>query len=245
MGEMQVWPERQTLADEAYTELKSRIIQSILEPGAKLSIDGLAKHMAISQTPIREALARLEVEGLVERRPLSGYTVTPLLTGPEFEDLFELRLLMEPLAASRAAEQAGRTGHDHGLGDFGVLRGLAETPDFGADAKLSRLAFTEADERFHAAVARFSLSPVLAKAIRRLDAHLHLHRAYIEPEAIGETEAEHLAVAAAIIAVKPLAAEEAMRRHLEHSRVRHRAAFAAAAAAGTPAAKPKRAKAAR
>ena len=50
---------KRTLADSAYTELKSWIMRSELVPGAKLSIDGLAKQLAFSQTPIREALARL------------------------------------------------------------------------------------------------------------------------------------------------------------------------------------------
>ncbi|NUQ86992.1 MAG: GntR family transcriptional regulator [Glycomyces artemisiae] len=238
MGEVQVRPQRQTLADKTYDELNSRIMQSVLPPGAKLSIDGLARQMAISQTPLREALARLEAEGLVERRPLSGYSVTPLLTTEEFNDLFDLRLLMEPLAASRAA---GRVGTVHMTGTGEALRALARTPEYHSDAKLSQLAFTEADAKFHASVAKCSGSPVLAKAIRRLDAHLHLHRAYMEPESIGETEAEHLAVAEAIIAQQPLAAEAAMRRHLERSRVRHAAAFTAAEADAAP--NPKRAKA--
>ncbi|MFB9658682.1 GntR family transcriptional regulator [Glycomyces mayteni] len=224
MGEVQVLPRRQTLADKTYDELNSRIMQSVLPPGAKLSIDGLARQMAISQTPLREALARLEAEGLVERRPLSGYTVTALLTTEEFNDLFDLRLLMEPLAASRAA---GRVGQAHMTGDGKALRALARTPEYHSDAKLSQLAFTQADAKFHASVAQHSGSGVLAKAIRRLDAHLHLHRAYLTPESISETEAEHLAVAEAIIAQQPLAAEAAMRRHLELSRVRHAAAFTA------------------
>jgi DNA-binding GntR family transcriptional regulator len=298
---------KRTLADEAYSRLKSRIMRSELAPGAKLSIDGLAKQLAFSHTPIREALARLESEGLLARRPLSGYTVEPLLSATEFADLFEIRMLLEPLAARRAAERAlleapggiggseagveriaSATGgveptaetsaarrlaaasggnrsaadlitarrlaapgggnepvagsatsrHDvnataarsgvtalQGIGGFAeemaALRDRARTPEPSAD----KLDFTEADARFHNAVAQLSGSVQLEKAIRRLDAHLHLHRAYIEPESIGETEVEHLAVAEAIIAQQPLAAEESMRRHLERSRIRHRVAF--------------------
>lgn len=243
-------PEKRTLADEAYTELKSRIMRSELVPGAKLSIDGLAKQLAFSQTPIREALARLESEGLLARRPLSGYTVEPLLSAAEFEDLFEIREMLEPRAARRAAERGPAGAAASGLvavdasglsaAEANALLAAARTPDAGAD----KLVFTEADARFHNAVAEFSGSAQLAKAIRRLDAHLHLHRAYIEPESIGETEVEHLAVADAIIAQQPLAAEEAMRRHLERSRIRHRAAFEAARTTA-PAPKPKRAKATR
>ncbi|MEU5872008.1 GntR family transcriptional regulator [Glycomyces sp. NPDC047369] len=219
---------KRTLADDAYAELKARIMRSELVPGAKLSIDGMAKELAFSQTPIREALARLESEGLLARRPLSGYTVEPLLSAAEFADLFDLRMMLEPLAARRAAER-GRTGAD--------LADAARTPAPGA----GKLAFTEADQRFHEAVAAESGSVQIAKAIRRLDAHLHLHRAYIAPESISETEAEHLAVAEAIIAQQPLAAEAAMRRHLELSRVRHAAAFTAAEAAAAPKAKRARA----
>lgn len=246
--------EKRTLADEAYSRLKSRIMRSELAPGAKLSIDGLAKQLAFSQTPIREALARLESEGLLARRPLSGYTVEPLLSAAEFADLFEIRMVLEPMAARRAAErtllaataESGR-GAEAEVEAFGAetatLLHAARTPDVRAD----KLLFTEADARFHNAVAAMSGSMQLSKAIRRLDAHLHLHRAYIEPESIGETEVEHLAVADAIIAQKPLAAEEAMRRHLERSRARHGAAFEAAHAATSGAAtpKPKRSKATR
>ena len=257
-------PEKRTLADEAYTELKSRIMRSELAPGAKLSIDGLAKQLAFSQTPIREALARLESEGLLARRPLSGYTVEPLLSAAEFADLFEIRMMLEPRAARRAAERgllevpgeltakadptsdAARAGAEiapattPGLtaDEANALLAAALTPDPGAD----KLLFTEADARFHNAVAEMSGSGQLAKAIRRLDTHLHLHRAYIEPESIGETEVEHLAVANAIITRQPDAAEAAMRAHLERSRTRHRPAFAAAR---EPAPKPKRARATR
>jgi DNA-binding GntR family transcriptional regulator len=230
--------EKRTLADDAYAELKSRVMRAELAPGAKLSIDGLAKQLAFSQTPIREALARLESEGLLARRPLSGYTVEPLLSAAEFADLFEIRLMLEPLAARRAAEHGAGAGPGAPT-DTERLLAAARTPAPGAD----QLLFTEADRRFHHEVAGRSGSVQLAKAIRRLDAHLHLHRAYIEPESIGETEAEHLAVAEAIIAKKPLAAEEAMRRHLERSRTRHAAAFTAATAQADS--KPKRAKATR
>jgi DNA-binding GntR family transcriptional regulator len=221
MGEVLVSPGRRTLADEAYAQLKASILQSVLPPGEKLSIDGLAKRLEISQTPIREALARLEAEGLVGRRPLSGYRVTPLLAEDEFEDLFEMRLLLEPVAARRAAEPR------HGAGEVVAekLRVLARTPDFDSHPELSRLDFTEADRRFHREIARLSGSEMLAKAIDRLDAHFHLHRSYIGPKAIAETEREHQAIAEAIIERQPLTAAEAMTLHLENSRSRHAAAF--------------------
>lgn len=218
--------QKRTLADAAYTQLKAHIIQGELAPGAKVSIDGLARRLEFSQTPIREALARLESEGLLARRPLSGYTVTPLLTAAELADLYEIRRLLEPFAARRAAERDP-------LADAEAAR-LADaarmpTPTVG------RLAFTEADARFHDAVAHLSGSAQLSNAIRRLDAHMHLYRAYIEPGAIEETEGEHRAIAEAIARHDPTEAAAAMRRHLERARDRHNEAFRNAEAAQTEA----------
>jgi DNA-binding GntR family transcriptional regulator len=219
MGEMQVWPKRRTLADEAYREVRSRIMQKILEPGRKLSIDDLSKHMNISQTPLREALARLESEGLVERKALVGYRVAPLLTREGFETLFELRLMMEPLAAKRAAERPNV--HPEQF----EIRPDAALPDPGGDDQMMHLDFTEADRQFHNEIAGASGDPVLADAIRRLEAHLHLHRSFLPTDGGAATEAEHQAIVDAIIDRKPIAAEAAMRRHLEAARERHRPAF--------------------
>lgn len=230
MGGTVAVSEKQTLADAAYTQLKARIIQGELAPGAKVSIDGLARGLEFSQTPIREALARLESEGLLARRPLSGYTVTPLLTATELADLYEIRLLLEPLAARRAAESDPFASATERLAD------AARMPDPG----LERLAFTEADARFHDEVARLSGSVQLAGAIRRLDAHMHLYRAYIGPKEIKETEAEHRAITDAVAARDPDAAAAAMRRHLERARDRHDQAFRNAEAAGDPTANQER-----
>ena len=74
-----------------------------LQPGMRLSIDGLARELQVSPTPVREALFRCEAEGLVVRRPNAGYTVAPLLDREGLLNLYDIRLLLEPEAAARAA----------------------------------------------------------------------------------------------------------------------------------------------
>src|SRR4051812_10810655 len=74
-----------------------------MAPGDRLNIDALARQLAVSPTPVREALARLESDGLVRKRPLIGYTVAPVLTRQEFEELYDMRLILETAAARRAA----------------------------------------------------------------------------------------------------------------------------------------------
>src|ERR1700759_513792 len=66
------------LRDLAYGRLRDAILTGALPAGASLRIDELAGELALSRTPVREALARLRDEGLVEMRPRSGTRVSPL-----------------------------------------------------------------------------------------------------------------------------------------------------------------------
>jgi DNA-binding GntR family transcriptional regulator len=66
------------LRDEAYRRLGNAILNGALAPGDSLRTDELAAQLALSRTPVREALARLRDEGLVEMRPRSGTRVSPL-----------------------------------------------------------------------------------------------------------------------------------------------------------------------
>src|SRR5256885_2577031 len=116
-------PQRQVLADDVYEPVKALVMDHVIAPGARVSIDGLARQLGVSQTPIREALARLESDGLVTKEPLRGYSATPLLTRSEVDDLFQFRLLVEPWAAARAAETADRD--DHGR----IAAEIASTPE--------------------------------------------------------------------------------------------------------------------
>src|SRR5947209_19907708 len=104
-------PQRQVLADDVYEAVKALVMDHVIAPGARVSIDGLARQLGVSQTPIREALARLESDGLVTKAPLRGYSATPLLTRAEVDDLLQFRLLIDPWVAGRAAELATREDH--------------------------------------------------------------------------------------------------------------------------------------
>lgn len=66
------------LRDLAYQRLRTAILSGALAPGDPVRIDELADQLALSRTPVREALARLRDEGLVHTRPRSGTRVSPL-----------------------------------------------------------------------------------------------------------------------------------------------------------------------
>ena len=61
----------QSLQDQAYNALRSKIIYVELRPGTRLSAIGLEKETGIGRTPIRESFVRLREQELVEAAPTS------------------------------------------------------------------------------------------------------------------------------------------------------------------------------
>jgi DNA-binding GntR family transcriptional regulator len=210
---------RLTLTEDVYEAVKSLIMDHRIAPGERVTIDALARQLAVSPTPVREALARLEADGLVRKRAMAGYSTTPLLTRTEFDDLFEMRVLLECAAAARVAGHAGV--------DVDSLAADAELPErLDGDGYAGHAAFTAQDARFHERVAAASGNALLHAAIVRLHAHLHLHRLHFPATHLGTSGAEHRRIVAAIAAGDPTAAAEAMRAHLNAARERHLQAFA-------------------
>ena len=97
---------RQALTDQVYEELLASLVDGRHEPGDALSIDGVARELEVSPTPVREALARLEATGLVSRVAMRGYRVAPTLSAVELAELMDARLAIEPVTALRACKRA-------------------------------------------------------------------------------------------------------------------------------------------
>ena len=87
-------------------EVEELILQRLLEaqwpPGARLSIDGLARDLEVSPTPVREAMVSLERSGLVEYVALRGYVVAPPLDAVHMTELLDARKVVESAALGRA-----------------------------------------------------------------------------------------------------------------------------------------------
>jgi DNA-binding GntR family transcriptional regulator len=210
-------PQRHALADEVYEALKASLMDHVISPGQRLSIDALARDLRVSQTPVREALARLESDGLVTKTALRGYSATPLLTRAELTDLFGLRLLLEPWAAARAAELADGDGRRR----LDAERGSLAAPPEGDTYEHYRTLAAH-DARFHLLVLELAGNAAVRVAFERTHCHLHVFRLHFATGAGGRTLDEHGRIAAAVVAGDPGAAEQAMREHLEASHARLR-----------------------
>jgi len=209
---------RQVLSDEVYKRLRAQLVEHVIEPGARMSIDALARKYQVSQTPVREALARLESDGFVVKRPLVGYSATPPLDRVGFDNLFEMRLLLEPSAAAFAA-------HDATFEQLETIASIFETMSTanpGSDHALY-LEFAGQDALFHKTIATSSHNDLLADAIDRLQVHKQFYKDYYYQRGITEkTLTEHQKILRALRERDADAAKRAMADHIKQSRSRLR-----------------------
>ena len=95
---------RQVLRAEVEELILQRLLEARWPPGARLSIDGLARDLEVSPTPVREAMVSLERSGLVEYVALRGYVVAPMLDAEQMTELLDARRVVETAALGRAFE---------------------------------------------------------------------------------------------------------------------------------------------
>ncbi|WP_105032163.1 GntR family transcriptional regulator [Arthrobacter ruber] len=101
-------PSRQddeSFADFAYRMLCDELIVLDIKPGEPLNDEAISRRLGVGRTPIREAMKRLESDHLVVAYPRRG----TFASGVDIKDLAEIseiRQLLEPAAAARAARHA-------------------------------------------------------------------------------------------------------------------------------------------
>jgi DNA-binding GntR family transcriptional regulator len=86
-------------------EIRNAILHGDFAPGEQLRSSKIGERWSISQTPIREAFQRLAAEGLVVHSSQRGVRVAPL-SMQDMREVYELRLLLEPMALRRSLERA-------------------------------------------------------------------------------------------------------------------------------------------
>jgi DNA-binding GntR family transcriptional regulator len=85
------------LSEAIAADLRDRILNLRLAPGARLKEVHVAASLGVSRTPFREALKRLVTEGAVRDVPRKGYYVAPL-TVEEVHDIYPMRMILDPAA---------------------------------------------------------------------------------------------------------------------------------------------------
>jgi DNA-binding FadR family transcriptional regulator len=152
------------------TKLGREIVGGVYQPGDQLPNEiELHSQLSVSRTALREAYRVLGAKGLIASRQNVGTRVRPrsdwnmldpdvliwhLDAGPSeafIVDLFDLRQMIEPAAAARAAH----------LGDAEAIAKIAEAYDAMADNKDGDGDLIGADVRFHQGILAATRNPLV------------------------------------------------------------------------------------
>jgi len=109
------------LPQRAYEWIKDAILEGRLKEGEPLSENRLAQEISISRTPIREALRNLEQDGFVRMVPGKGAFVAGI-SMEDVKEIYDIRILLEPLAARTAADRIPPEALDAAARDWEALR---------------------------------------------------------------------------------------------------------------------------
>ncbi|MEV5240621.1 GntR family transcriptional regulator [Streptomyces cinnamoneus] len=145
------------------TAIRDDIVSGVFPPGSRLIEELLARRYGVSRVPVREALRTLASEGFVTTRRHAGACVAEP-TEREAADLLDVRALLEPLGAARAAQRRTEA-------HLKVLRGLVrlgqERARAGRTAELRPLA-DWFDETLAQASGSASLAALLTQLRRKI-----------------------------------------------------------------------------
>jgi DNA-binding GntR family transcriptional regulator len=206
----------------AYRSIRRMILDGGLLPGHRTSHRNLAEQLGLGRSPVRDAILQLEAEGLVVQRGQKGVLLR-VPTPTEFAEIYELRLVMEPFFAERAALLATPMQVAALAEASNELAAIAARPDLSAWVQDSdhHCRIFQLDMQLHATILTAAGNSVAARIFDSAHVLAHVF-SWTGPPSSGEkvasrlvhTAAEHLAIYEAIRARDPMAARERMRQHV-------------------------------
>lgn len=203
--------DKHNLSSGIVSLIKQKILFGELNPGDRIVETKLARELAISQTPIREAIRQLAGEGVVTIVPNKG----PLVRTFSAKDIFEiysLRAVLEGMAIRLAVQNASITDIRH-LEQFydGMKRKLAD------DAVES---LSDDSGYMHHYIFKLSKHFVLLEMFETVSFRIQLVNRIVGKKFTKEREvAEHGELIEALKSGDPDRAEIVMREHIRRAYV--------------------------
>jgi DNA-binding GntR family transcriptional regulator len=176
--------------EEAYIRLKERAVNFQFRPGERINEIGLSRELAVSRTPLREALNRLVTEHLIDFKPGLGFFCRELDARSVYE-LYELREIIE-LAALRKACESASDAQLKALNEDLLANGLSYVGKTVREV-------TERDEAFHIAIAELSGNHELALHLAQINQRIRFIRWLDMSSRVKETKGEHRAIMDAML----------------------------------------------
>ena len=200
----------ETVVEQTIAALRARIRDGRYAQGQRLVVAEVTKALGVSAGPVREAIRRLTGEGLVEIEPHRGASVRAFKSR-DLREIFQLREVIEGLAARLAAEHIG--GGDHRAALQACLNDMRRVLANSGEG------YIEHNHDFHELIYRLAGSQRIHEAaaqltlpIYQLRYHHLMDRSYAKTSA-----AEHELIAEAILEGDGPRAERMMRNHIRNS----------------------------
>jgi GntR family transcriptional regulator, rspAB operon transcriptional repressor len=198
---------REPMARQVTRALRQAIVSMQISPGEMLSEQDLAQRFGVSRSPVREALIKLSEAGLVRVLPQRGTQVVKI-SRAGVEDARFIREAVECAVVREAALRATPI----------MLAELnaSLTRQRRAQRSTSTEEFLALDEEFHRLLAETAGRPSAWRMIEDIKPQMDRVRFLDMAKAVPRHAviAQHVVIVDAIKAMDPLAAEQAMHRHL-------------------------------
>jgi DNA-binding GntR family transcriptional regulator len=179
MNQVTTREQKRSQAEKAYEYLRAAILEQKLLPGYPLIEMDLSAEMAMSRTPIREAINRLMEKGLVEKISRKGVIVKSL-SREDIRQSYEMAEGLEGMVAYLAALNADRDSVDS-------LATNVEIMEFALVEKKIDLWIT-GDENFHSTLYAMCQNKYIVERLTFLYEQIHLVRLTFVRSAVNITQ---------------------------------------------------------
>ena len=205
-GARQIGGGRPSGAELVLTRLREQIISGDRAPGSRLLEVEVARELAVSRTPVREALRMLQAEGLVERLVMGGVVVASLNLR-DAQELYAVRAVIEGQVAFEACQKLTEDDVEDLRRYLDQMRRLTDYED-----ELLRLG-----KAFHERVQAIADNRWCSTFMGQLRGHIDRYRPMTtrNPQRRRDLIEEHTLIFDALLSGDPELARSAMQRHVE------------------------------
>jgi DNA-binding GntR family transcriptional regulator len=200
---------RRSLHDQVTARLRDLVVEGQVAPGERLNERILCDRLAVSRTPLREAMKVLAAEGLLELLPNRGAIVARLSLA-ELEQTVEVMTALERLAAMLIPARL-------------TAERLAELKAWHFEmlahhARGNLPGYFKCNQAIHLGIMAATANPILERQYAQLNAQIRRYRymANLSPARWDQSVAEHQAILHHLIARDGERLGQTLVEHLEH-----------------------------
>ena len=206
-----------TRAIEIQNKIREGVLNGDFPGGMRMNEVELATSLGVSRTPVRNALSTLGAEGLLDYTPNSGYVVRSY-SSKDIADIYEVRAVLDGLAAKTLAEQGCRIPaaalctRSSPMAQTSLRSGAGRTRSAGAGSRSTR--------QFHATVVDATENQHLRAMYRKakdIPLVTELRFRWFDGSDMSQSQSEHSEIFDAIVNKQVIRADALAREHTYRS----------------------------